>query len=105
MIKLIDSLLEKGIKERKLKYNLKKTFEKRMSFVEKEEIPIEYECYDDLLDIKNCYLIIEKIEEKFSDYLNFYEKEWACKEIRNKWVHEFNFSENIYQIVTILKIL
>jgi hypothetical protein len=86
MIKLIDSLLEKGIKERKLKYNLKKTFEKRMNFVEKEDKQTEIEYYDDILDIKYCYDIIKRIEEKFTEYLNVYEKEWETQEIRTKWV-------------------
>jgi hypothetical protein len=57
-----------------------------MNFANKEETIQEYERYDDLTDIKYCFEIIKKIEEKFSEYLNTYEKEWESLENRNKWV-------------------
>ncbi len=105
MIKLIDCLVEKGTKERKLKYNLKKTFERRMNFVVKNDTHVENECYDELYDIKNCYEILKRIEDKFSEYLSLYEKQWETKENRNKWVTYYNNRMIIYQKHLILKIL
>ncbi len=89
MIKLIETLIEKGLKERKLKYNLKKTFEKRMNFAQLDDTHIEHESYDEVLDIKNCYEVIKKIEDKYSEYLNYYEKEWESKELRKQWVYYY----------------
>jgi len=38
-------------------------------------------------DITNALEIIKKIDEKFSEYLSQYSKEWEGKEIRDKWVY------------------
>ncbi len=87
IVELIDCLLDKGIKERKLKHNLKKTFEKRMNFMNFEgTLYDEADNFDDINSIINCSHILKKIEEKFSEYLNYFDKEWESLEIRNQWV-------------------
>ena len=78
--------MDKGIKERKLKHNLKKTFEKRMNFMDLEGTLYEIDDYKDINSFSNCSEILLKIEEKFSEYLNYFEKEWESLEIRNQWV-------------------
>ena len=54
IVELIDCLLDKGIKERKLKHNLKKTFEKRMNFMDFEGTLYEADNFNDINSISYC---------------------------------------------------
>jgi hypothetical protein len=129
----INKLLEKGIKERKLKSKLKKILTKKMNFGpisnESESKPLEYNKEikdedghviletvlepmiidnDDERDLKViedkqetnelslALEIIRKMDDKFSEYLAQYSKEWEEKELRKKWVNKIYIIKIIY---------
>lgn len=109
----ISRLLEKGIREKKLRRSLNKVLSKKMDFSENagnagktginakeeengkmiventEEIPGQVpEQVPEVnpTDLNPAVEIMKKLDDKFSDYLSQYNKEWETSEIRTKWV-------------------
>ena len=63
----------------------------------------EADNFNDINSISYCSDILKKIEEKFSEYLNFFDKEWESLEIRNQWVYNNLFRLILYLILIIFK--
>jgi hypothetical protein len=107
-------LIEKGTREKKLKYYLKKTLNDLMNF--EEEIEREIENSKEELENsqegnkvtgKNYLLqaaeILTRIEEKFSEYLKQFEKEWESTTNRIKWKEIILNSSKFKNFVTTLE--
>lgn len=107
-------LLDKGVKEKKLKINIKKLLKTKLIFASSEDnletLPRDVEMVnnenmnENINHVQDCNKaenvvyseedyykkaseILKRIEEKFSEYLKQFEKEWEVPEIRSKWVN------------------
>jgi hypothetical protein len=91
ILALIDLLVEKGIKEKRLKFNFKRAIEKQILFDNNKDATIseleETKEAEQNYNLGNCADIIINFEIKFSEYLKNYDKEWECEEMRSKWVN------------------
>jgi hypothetical protein len=89
IISFTDMLVEKGSKEKRLKFNLKKAIEKKILFDDKDATIYDGEeaVSDEVaMDLSSCAEIIINFEEKFTDYLKNYGKEWESISVRKQWV-------------------
>ena len=100
---IISKLIDKGIRERKLKHKLKKILNKRMTFEENKILEIKSapnsivkdvlmmdatrESIKDVDDLGLAVEILKKLDEKFSEYLKQFSKQWETTEIQEKWVN------------------
>jgi hypothetical protein len=119
---LYNCLLEKGIREKKLKHSLKKLITRKLTF-NNEDKKSQKEEGDDIIveDIEmnintiepieskiilySAREIILKIEDKFSEYLFQFEKEWEGKEKRQQWREILQNSNNFESIRSALTML
>jgi hypothetical protein len=86
-----NKLIEKGLREKNLKRNLLKVLPRIISQA-KEENKIQEEAeefHDD--NLLPAVEILKKLDEKFSEYLTLYSKQWEDPTTRSHWVYFFNF--------------